>query len=447
MKEHFWKTVAAIALPVAIQGLLYTLLNILDQIMVAQKGNAAVVAVGLASKDFGILNFSLMGLTGGLAILSAQLIGNHKEEKIAKIQGLTLFSGLLLTVIFMMISLVFPAWNMRLFTADPTVIQLGIQYHRAIALGYLPVLITMVYSTVLRNAKIVKLPMYAGMGAVLLNALLNYLLIFGKLGMPALGIFGSGLATTIAQYVECILLLAVIFRKKLVGSYHFKSLIGFTKYDADIKLFWVLTLPMLIEELSFILADTVDNSIYGFMGTKQTVAVTIMGPVQGLIISFFGGFATAASVLIGNHLGRNENQEAYQAAKKILVVGSLLPLIVGILYLSVNSWYLGLYHLPAYSYQLSQILMFVMVLMLPFKVSNMIITTGILSAGGETKFVLYQSIFGSWVFAIPLGLLTAFVFKLPIYWVFLAISFEEIVRLGLCIWKMTTKTWLNNLIE
>lgn len=445
-KEGFWKVVFSVAIPVAIQGLLYSVLNILDQIMVGQKGETAVVAVGLASKNFSVLNFTLMGLTGGLAILSAQLIGNNQREKIAKIQGMTLFSGAILTLLFVAVSLFLPVWSMHLFTADPNVIREGALYHQALALGYIPVLLIMVYSAVLRNAKIVKLPMYVGMAAVVLNAALNYILIFGHFGAPALGVFGSGLATTISQYVECAILLGVVFGRKLIGNYGLRKLLSFLKFDADIKLFWVLTLPLLIEEISFILADTVDNSIYGFMGTRQTIAITIMNPVQGLIIGFFGGFATAASVLIGNHLGSDEKDEAYNAAKRILIVGAIMPLILGIIYLFFNSWYLGFYHLDNYSYNLTQTLMVVMVIILPVKIVNMIITAGVLSAGGETKFVLYQSIFGSWVFAIPFGLVAAFALKLPIYWVFVAISFEEFIRVAICIWKMRTRTWLNNLV-
>ena len=447
METDFLKKLFSLAIPVAIQGLFYALLNILDQIMVAQKGEAAVVAVSLASKNFSILNFTLMGLTGGLAIISAQLIGKGNEKNIAKIQGLTLFSGGILVLLFMMLSLFFPTACMSLFTADPAVIALGATYHRAIALGYLPVLFTMVYSTILRNAKIVQLPMYIGMGTVGLNAFLNYLLIFGNFGAPALGVFGSGLATTLAQYIECLVLLSVVFGKKLIGSYSLKQLLTFFKTDKEILLFWKLTLPLLIEEMSFILADTVDNSIYGFMGTKQTIAVTIMNPVQGLIIGFFGGFATAASVMIGHLLGKNEKQHAYQTAQHILRLGAILSLIVGVVYLFFNSFYLKLYSLDAFSYRLTTTLMLMMVIFIPIKITNMIITTGVLSAGGETKFVLYQSIFGAWGFAIPLGLLSAFVFHLPIYWVFVAISFEEIIRVALCLWKMKKRTWLNTLVE
>ncbi|QDK70245.1 hypothetical protein FLP15_02445 [Lactococcus protaetiae] len=174
-----------------------------------------------------------------------------------------------MAMFFVVISLIFPIWSMGLFTADKAVIIVGARYHRFLALGYLPFVLTMMYSTILRNAKIVKLPLFAGMAAVVLNATLNFLLIFGIFGLPKMGVAGAGLATTISQFAEAFFLLMVVYRKHLIGAYSLRELLTFTKFDADLRLLWALTLPLLVEMLSFILADTVDNAIYGFMGQHR----------------------------------------------------------------------------------------------------------------------------------------------------------------------------------
>lgn len=135
-------------LPIGIQSLLYSSLNIVDQIMVGQQGNVAIVAVGFASKNFGILNYILIGLSGGLAILSAQMIGNKQQGRIKKIQGMTFFTGLSIVIVFVIISLFFAESSMKVFTTDSDVISEGVKYHNAIALGYIPFLITVVYSTI-----------------------------------------------------------------------------------------------------------------------------------------------------------------------------------------------------------------------------------------------------------------------------------------------------------
>ena len=442
----FLHTILKIALPISIQSVLFSLFNILDQLMVGQLGSTSVVAVSLASKHFSILNFTLVGLTGGLAIFTAQLVGKQELKKIAKIQGMVLASGIILILIFTFVSLFVPAWSMSLFSADKNVIIQGSIYHRSISFGYLPFFITMVYTTILRNAKFVKLPMYIGIGAVIFNAFLNYIFIFGNFGFPRLGILGSGLATTLSQYLECIILLYIVFKKKMDGSYNIKKLFKFLKFDKDIKSFWIITIPLLIEQVSFILADSASNSIYGFMGTKQTIAITVMIPIQGLIINFFTGFSAASSVIIGNYLGENKKDDAYKVSSIILILGLVLPLLIGGIYLLINTWYLGGYHLSPYSYNLTSKLMFIMIFFLPIKILNMVIVQGILPAGGETKFILYQSLLGSWILAIPMGLIAAFILHLSIDMVFIAVSFEEIVRLIIGLVKIRSKNWLNKIV-
>ncbi|MDR0299859.1 MAG: MATE family efflux transporter [Streptococcaceae bacterium] len=445
-ERGFWQQVLHLAIPVALQGILLSFLTIVNQIMVGKEGPAAVVAVGLASKNAGVLGFIMMGLTGGLAILSAQLVGAGQRDKIAKHQGMMLFVGLGISLLFVLISLFAANWSMHLFTNDPAVIEIGIQYHQLLALSYLPNLFIGVYSTVLRADGIVKFPMLVSMVAVPLNVFLNYLLIFGNLGAPRLGAAGSALATTLATSLEAIILLTVIYVKKLTGSFSLRELLSFLKFDDEIKQLWRLSLPLLGDNLSFILADTVSGAVYGFLGTSQTVAVTLMMPIQLLIITFFSGFGTAGSVMVGHALGRDAKDQAYQTSKKILYLSTFASLGIGGLLLIVMNWYLPLFHLSSYSLQLTWLVMFLMVAFIPSKVYNMVVGS-ILAAGGETKFLLYMSLLGAWVFSVPLGYLTAFALHWPIYMVFTAITFEEMIRMGLGIWKFKSKTWLNNLVK
>lgn len=436
-----WKAILALAIPVAMQSVIRSMMNIFDQIMVGKLGAISVVSVGLATKIFFVLVFTMTGLTTGLSILSAQLMGSNQSEKISKIQGMSLFSGGIITLGFIILSTVFPEFCMKLFTSDIEVIQKGIIYHRAIALGYIPFYIMIIYSSLLRNAKIVKLPMIIGIFGVVLNTILNYFLI------SKLGIFGAGIATSISQYTSCILLLILVYKMGLIGNSSIKQLIEFLKFDKDIKLYWIITLPILIENFSFIATDSISNSIYGHMGTQQTIAVTIMYPIQGIVIGFFSGFSTASAVLVGNYLGNNEKDKAWNTSKKILILAIFAPLILGGFYYIFNDLYLGLFNLNEYSFNMTKKVIGLMIFFLPIKIFNMTITNGALSAGGQTKFVLYQSILGSWLFAVPLGYISAFVLKLPIYLVFVAISLEEILRASLCFHKYIKKTWLNNLVK
>lgn len=436
-----WKLILSIAIPISIESVIRSLMSIFDQVMVGKLGSDSVVAVGLASKIFFVLLFTMIGLTTGLSILSAQLIGSKQNEKIPKIQGMTLMFGSIITLIFMLLSIFYPRFCMTLFTKDLEVIEKGIIYHKILALGYIPIYISMIYSTLLRNAKIVKFPMLVGLFGIILNTILNYFLI------PKLNIFGAGLATVISQYLSCLVLIFVIYYKNMIGSNGLDKLLECFKFDEDIKLYWIITLPVLMENFSFVLTDSISNSIYGHMGVEQTIAVTLMFPIQGIIIGFFGGFSTASGVLVGNYLGNNELKKADEISRKILFLAIFGPLIIGTIFFIFKMSYLKLFGLNEYSLNMTKKVMGLMVIFLPVKIFNMTITNGALSAGGETKFILYQSMLGSWIFAVPLGYISSNILNLPIYLVFVAISLEEILRASLCLWKYRQKTWINNLVK
>lgn len=444
--QHFWRQVFSLALPVAAQGLLYAILAIVNQLMVGRLGTTAVVAVSFGSKLFGIMGFAQSGMMAGLGILAAQHVGSNSREKIAPLQGMILWIGILFGLFFTLISLFFPEQAMSLFTADPKVIAIGANYQRLLAFSYLPAMVFGSYQATLRADGLVKLPLYVSLATVPLEAILDYGFIFGKLGLPELGVKGAGLATTLATLIELVVFLSIVYGKRLTGSFTLRQLTAFHWKDAEIRQLWRLTLPLLGDNLSFILADSTSAAIYGFMGTAQTVAVTTMYPVQLLLITFFSGFATAASVMIGHRLGRDDMADAYSSGKKLLWLSLIAPLVIGLLLMIPMPWYLGFYELSSFSRGLTQAVMLVMVLFVPVKVCNMVFGS-ILGAGGETKFIFYLSILGGWGLAVPIGLLTAFVFHWNIVAVFAAVTAEEAVRALLALHKMRQKTWLNNLVK
>ena len=444
--QHFWRQVLSLALPVAAQGLLYALLGIVNQLMVGQLGEQTVVAVALGAKIQSVMYFAQMGMTAGLGILAAQHVGQKTRDKIAPLQGVMLATTVLMSLVFMVISCGFPHFAMSLFTADPRVIAIGSGYQRLLSLSYLPTVILGVYTVTLRSDGIVKMPLYLSLAAVPLEMLLNFGFIFGHWGFPRLGAMGAGLSTTLSITLEVLLLLIVVYRKKLTGSFSIRQMRAFHWRDAEIVKLWKLTMPLLGDNLSFILSASVISSIYGFMGTTQTAAVTIMQPVENLLITFFGGFATAASVMVGHRLGRNAMSEAYRTGKRLIGLSIIAPLAIALLLLIPMPWYLNFYHLSAESLSLTKAIMVVMALFVPSKIVNMVLGS-ILGAGGETKFIFYLSILGGWILAVPIGLLTAFFLHLDIVWVFAAVTAEEVVRALLGGWKMHGKSWLTNLVS
>lgn len=445
--KNYYKSLLNIAMPIAIQSTLYTSLGIIDQFMVGQLGEKAIASVGLASKPFGILMFFIFGITGGLAIYASQFSGKGEEEKIAKFQGIAGFYGILITLLFTVAGIVFAENIMSLFIKDKEVIEIGGMFQRIFALGYIPFMITALYSTVLRSTGHIKIPVIASMGAVGLNTLLNYLLIFGNFGFPKMGVEGSAVGTVITRVVEMFVIVYVVYKYKLPGAFSIKKMFSF-KISEDIFLkFWKVTIPLIATNVSFALADTVYSGIYGRMGTDQITAITILFPLQGLLIGFFSGMSSAAGIMLGNKLGAGEKEIAYSYSKRFLVLSFGLTSISGIVAYFMSNSYINVFNISFNVKEISYKIMIVMLVFLTVKVLNMVIVQGILSSGGETKFLFYISLIGMWLIGIPSGLIAAFVFKYPIYVVVAIISLEEVVRMSFGLYKIKSKKWLNNLVE
>jgi putative MATE family efflux protein len=443
-RQFYWLALS-LAAPIAAQNVLYGSLSIVDQLMVGQLGTSALATVGLATKFFGILMFVLIGLTGGLGVFSAQLYGGNRSEGVASVLGLTLVSGAVLTGLFVIGSVFFPAEIMRVFTHDPEVISAGAQYHRVFAIGYFPFLLTIVFSTVLRSAGKVKIPMFVSFFAVLLNTGLNAVLIFGLFGFPRMGVIGTAVATSISRWTEAGLLLTIIFSRKLPGRFPLSACLGWMGDGSMLRRFWATTLPLIATNLSFIVADSLYAAIYGNMGTADIAAISVMFPLQGLIISLFAGVATAAGILLGHELGARRMTSAFVFARRFLGLSVIWTSLLGLVCILLRSQYVSLFHVSAYVQEESILLLIMMAVFIPIKVVNMTIVQGILPSGGETRFIFWLSILGMWGIGLPVGWIAAFLWKLPVYWVFTAISLEELVRVVLGLRKVWTRSWLSHL--
>ena len=187
--------------------------------------------------------------------------------------------------------------------------------------------------------------------------------------------------------------------------------------------------------------------VYGRMGTTEVAAMTLTFPIQNLSIGLFSGVSVAAGIMIGNKLGKNENDEAFKYSKKFVLLGIVGSVIFGTVLILFSKLYIVIFNISDDLKDCTIKLLIMFALLLWIKVSNMIIGGGILRSGGQTKYTLYLDIFGTWGVGVPMGFISAFVFKLPIEWVYLLLSSEELVRLIIGLKLMYSKKWMANITE
>ncbi len=435
--------ILTIAVPISLQSLFQASLSVIDQVMVGQLGTNSIAAIGLGARFANLFLITAAAMGTSASIMISQYCGNHDAQGVNHTFVSNGFLASVITLIFLLPSLLCAQPIIGLYTTDMTVIPMAADYLRIMAIGYIPLLGTTMLSTVLRSTGYAKFPMVAGIVSVITNTLLNYILIFGMFGAPKLGLNGTAIATTVSRFVECLILL-YFFHKSQQKS-EFRIRLYCTMPISFLKQTVLIASPIVLNEFLWGFGETVYAAIYGHIGTEQMAAMTLTAPIQSLSIGLFTGFSTAAAILVGNHLGKDEKEPAFALSRKFIKLGIFGSVGLGILLVLLSNWYTDFFDVSPSTKQITIWILYVFAAVLFVKVSNMIMSGGILRSGGKTKYTLLLDVLGTWTIGVPLGFLAAFVWNLPIHWVYFFISVEEIVRflLGLAIFE--SKRWIQNI--
>jgi putative MATE family efflux protein len=426
-----------------IQQLVFSGLNMLGVIFVGQKGDAAVAAVGLAGQIAFLLNLVHFGIISGAAMFTAQFWGKQDIPNLRRVLGMCLMLAIFASLVFFTIAQVFPSQILHIYSNDPLVIELGTSYIRVFSWTFLLVAVTFSYALVMRSTGDVKVPTSVSICALLISTFLSYSLIFGKFGLPELGINGAAVAAVIARFLECVVLLFITYTQKLPVAASFRELTSFDKvfFGKVIK----PMLPVILNELFWSLGITTYNIIYGRMGTQSYAAINIVSTIEQVAFVVFIGISNATSVLVGNRIGAGKPEEAYLYAGRSLGIGILGGMLLGLVLQLVKLPILSLYNVSPEVIQNATGLINVVTFFLWIRVNNMTTVVGILRAGGDTRFSLFLDGIIIWIVGVPMAYLGAFVFHFPVYFVYLCAMSEEATKWLLGINRYFSRKWINNL--
>ena len=350
--------------------------------------------------------------------------------------------SLIFVMVFTSLSMMMPYQILGFYTDDESAVQGGVEYLRIYALSFLPVAVTSMFSAYLRCVGAAKVPLYAGIVASVANTVLNYILIFGNAGFPAMGVKGAAWASVIAQLSGCIL--TVLFFISLSRKNSWKISFEIRMDKVYMKQYLVILMPMLVCEFFWSLGENVYASIYGHVGTKAFAAMTLTNPLQALVMGALSGVSQAAGVMIGKQLGADDRGSAYQDSKRLMYTGLVCSILLSVLIIVLNQYYVLIFQVEEDVRLMTRYVLAVYALVAPVKVQNMILG-GILRSGGKTTFVMIIDMIGTWIFGVPLGLLSAFVFHLPIAAVYFVLSMEECIRVVISFIVFRKKKWMQTL--
>lgn len=443
MQKSFYKKVAVIAAPIALQQLVISSLNMVDVFMISSLSNESIAGVGGANKLYFMFNLFLFGMSSGSAILTAQYWGAKDYKSIKQVYGITLSFGMVISLIFGLLALLLPEWVMHFFSGDTGVIREGAAYLRWVGFSYFFNAVSFATVFTLRSTKEVKLPLLVSIVAIGLNTILNWVLIFGHFGLPVLGVVGAAIATLLSRVLEMLILLIMCNRRKLAPS---GRLVEIFSYPLElVKKYIIIAGPAVVNEVVWSSGVTMYAVVFGKMGTEVMSAMTIYQTIEQMAFVLIIGLSNSAAIILGNTLGKGELTKAYQEAIEFIKLGVAIALFLAVLVVLLAEVTVGLFPLTPTVHLYVVRSLYVMAAALLPRTLNTITVVGILRSGGDTFFTALIDGLGVWVVAVPLAFITGLYFKWDIWFVVAAISMEEVVKVVLTLWRTFSKKWLRNL--
>ena len=444
--KKFYKTLITLCIPIIIQNLLSNLINMVDTIMIGGLGEISVASIGIANQYFFLYNMALSGIIGGASLFIAQFYGKNDKLNIRKITGLSVISALMIGITFMIVALFSPKFIIYFFSKDLDVIKVATNYFSIIGFCYLIIAISNVFSMGSRSIRNPKLGMICSTISLFINIILNYVFIFGKLGMPALGASGAAIATVIARIIELFLLVSYIYFIK--DDYELR----FTFKDIKLinkdllKAYISKTTPTFLNDTLWAFGTVLYAVAYSKAGTSAIAASQIASSTGNFFIVTAVCVAIGSSIMIGNELGADNIKKAIHYSKKFAILVTLVGAIFGLLLIISIP---GLIKLFSVSDQLMPDIKKIFVIMgilMALKTFNTFIIIGVLRSGGDTKYALFLEMGCMWIVSLPLTFFAAYK-GLPIY-ILVGLTYtEEVVKFIFGVPRAISKKWAQNLVK
>ena len=443
--RSFYRVILSLAIPMTLQNVLQLLLNMMDTVMLGQVGEsseAVISAANFANQPFFVYSLFLFGMVSGMSVLIAQYWGKGDADAINSIAGIAITAAIAVGGIFTLICYLFTPEVMGLFTDSPEVIELGVQYLRIVLASYVIASLTSLLCGIMRSTEQVGIALGSNTVGIFSNIILNYILIFGKLGFPALGIRGAAAATLIARIIEFLIVLTyVVFfdrRVRLSFARMFRIKRGL------ISDFVRYSLPVILNETMWGLGITLHSVIIGHISDAAYAAYSVANIVEKIGLLSAIGFANATQIIIGKEIGAGRSENAYPYAKTMLALSALLGVVMSGVVLLVRHPAVSLFNVADETKAAAINIISVMSVIIFIKSFNTTAIVGVMRGGGDTRTAMLFDFVPMWVISIPLGAAAAHILGLPVWWVYACLMSDEVIKSSFCLIYIRSKRWIKN---
>ena len=441
-EENFYRKLTVIGIPMIIQQVIAVTLNLADTIMVGKVSENALAAVGAANQVYFIFSVVLFGIFSGAAVHAVQYWGIRDLVSLRKIVGIDYTMCLVLSVPTVAVVFAAAPLFIRLFSQEPEVIELGTQYMKIACFSYIFAALSFVISYNSRSIQDLKYPTIINACAIAMNIFLNYVFIYGNFGVPALGVRGAAIATTVSRILECVaMMLSVYLRKEHPLKAYPSQLFC---YSRELLVNVMKTaVPVIITEGMWAFSVSAIFAAYGKISASALAISQIAVTVTDFFQTIYFGLGNESSVIIGEVLGQGRRSTAFEYSRKVLKVTWILNIIMTVVIILARTPIAAIYDFsPETTEMLMKALLVYAVALTPKMLAYMTICA-ILRAGGDTVFCMYMDVAFNVGLQIPLAYIGVLVLKWPLHWVMAFVAIADFIKVFFCYYRYYSKKWMN----
>ena len=441
--KAFYKEFFSLLLFIALQNLIVYCVNLADNIMLGRWSEEALSGVALANQVQFLLQMIVSAVGEGVVVLASQYWGKRDLRPIPFINGIGLNVALAVGALFMLAGLIVPESILRLLSQDQLILNEGVKYMRIVCFSYLFYAASTVLLATMRSVENVHIGMEVSVMALVVNICLNYCLIFGKFGMPALGVQGAAIATTIAR--ACELIVAAFYTLRIDKKLRLKARQLFRTEKSLAKDYVRVATPVILSGLSWGIAQFIQTSILGHLGGAAVAANSIAVSLFSVIMVVSYGSGSASAVFIGKVVGSGDHSriKEYVVTLQCLFLG--FGLITGGALFLLKEPIISFYNVAEGTRDLARQFLTVLSITSIGSCYQAPCLTGIVRGGGNTKFVFYNDLVFQWGMVITFSLLAAYVWHLPPVWVFFFLKSDQLVKCIVAVFEVNSYRWIKKL--
>lgn len=440
----FFKIVLIIALPIAFQNFLSTTASMVDTIMIGSQGELSVAAVGICSQITSLFFSCYFGFASGGLLFFSQYWGAHNEKGINQAFGLALTCMLAVSVLFGGAAVANPEFILGIYTDKENIIAIGAPYIRIVGFAYPLQVIALIISFLLRSTERVKPPLISSILALITNFVLNWILIYGRFGMPRMGAAGAAVGTLVSGIVNVIVLLIFLLRDKQTVVLRLKDM--FSWRDGFLKGYMGKCFPIIFNELFYGIGQMLINIVIGHQSESAIAAMAAFRVLEGFVFAFFAGLADASSVVVGKEVGSGRLMNGYQYMKKFAVLCPAITFCICMIGLLLNRPLLSLFGLGTEAMFFGKYMILIYLAAGTVRTCNYIMNS-CYRAGGEAVFGTLLEIICLFTVSVPATWAAGMIWHLPFLAVFSFLYTDELIRLVFELWYTRSGKWIKPVTE